>query len=137
MHVQTHWAQEKDITKNGASHPTTTHTLQELPAPLPPTSSDTQSVYMCAHERGGLVVWKKGGKVPIRRLLNTFVSTTRRDKPYGELLRDAATDAASCWEKAAQALQCFPPRKEKTVYFHDELGIDSRVLSQCTGGWFF
>lgn len=56
MHAQTHWAQEKDITtKNGPSHPSTTHTHTHTSrtAPPAPTGSDTRSVYMCAHEGGG------------------------------------------------------------------------------------
>lgn len=62
MHVQTHTGGKKDLTpKNGAPPP-----LLQPPPPHTHTSSDTQSVYMCAHKSGGgdvggagLVVWRK------------------------------------------------------------------------------
>lgn len=81
MHVQTHWPQEKDITTN-TPH---THThLKNCPPPPPPVQ--TPRVHTCVLMRGrgggGAGGLEKGGKVPVRCLLNTFVSTTRRDKHH-------------------------------------------------------
>lgn len=88
MHVQTHWQQEKDLTP-----PTT-------------TSSDTQSVYMCAHERG-LVVWRKVATCQYGAYQIPLSPQHAGTNITGKLLKEAATDAASCWEKNGSVLTMF------------------------------
>lgn len=57
--------------------PLTGHTLPSPPALLSPTQH-ISAVYILMKGRGGGAGSEKGGTVPIRSLLNTFVSTINR-----------------------------------------------------------
>lgn len=87
MHLQrepyacanTHWPQEekkkKDLRMEGPPH-------HHHPPPATPPTVQIPRVYTCVLMGGGVSGLEKGGNVPIRSLLNTFVSTARRDTHY-------------------------------------------------------
>lgn len=90
---------KKDLTpKNGASHPPTPHQLRY-----------PECIHVCSREgAGGL---EKGGNVPGRSRLNTFVSPTRRHKHY----RQAA--ARSCCKKLPQTVKNSKTVKQLRWFF--------------------
>lgn len=133
MHVETHWAQEKDITtKNGASHPTTTHTLQELPTPPPPHwFGYPECIHVCSWGGGWWFGkrWQSANSEPTKYLCLHNAQGQTLLAICSELLGESGSVVTMFYSSQRK-------KKRWKVYFHDKLGIDSRVLSQCTGGWF-
>lgn len=62
--------------------------------------------------RVGLGGLEKGGTVPIRSLLNTFVSTTHKEKQDGQAAAGRHTQRGVT-RNMAPLLECSPPHKEK------------------------
>lgn len=103
MHVQTHTGHRKKKKKRSQNG-----RPPHNPPPSHPNSSDTQSVYMCAHEsEGGASGLEKGGNVPIRSLLNTFVSTARRDKHYRQAAARSRRRRHRCSEENGSVVRTF------------------------------
>lgn len=136
--AQTHWPHDKDITtkEGGGSHPHY-HQHHPLPSPPPPPGTDTQSVYMCAHEGGWWFgeKWHRASTEPAKYLcLHNIRGQTRQAGKLGR-------HEEMCCEKYTPppfSLERFPPhkgRKEKVAAIINSLSIRSPGCTRGSVRW--
>lgn len=119
MHIHTGHRKKISAPKSFSStppSPTSPHTYTHTPhaLPSPPVLPDRHPVYVhaCLWERGGSGGLEKGGTVPIRRLLNTFVSTTHRDEQHRQVAAGRHS-TGRCYKKYCSVVRMFSSSQRK------------------------